>query len=557
MDKPGYSVMTSQIDDPFRLYKWVRQFSRHTALLESRGEIDEDTARYTVIGASPSQSVSVRNDVSHLTDYTSGITQVIPDWRPVLAAWTASCNPHGPGSTNPVQTGVIGYIGYDARHFFDRFDQRRKPGSTVPDVFLVRYDVVFVHDRISNSSWWAHTQDRKDICDQLEVAYASNAPTTGSELAILGDPEFHFDKNDHLDGIRWTKQYIADGDIFQANITARFAARYQGDLFRLYERLRDTTPNPNFAYLDFDHPVLSTSPERFFRIRNGRIAAYPIKGTSRVTKNGHDQRHVLASSEKDRAENIMIADLTRNDIGRVCVQGSVQVEHLCRIRRFNRIYHLESVISGELKDNVGVVDVLAAMFPGGSIVGAPKVRAACVIDEIESTRRGPYCGTIGFFGTDGWVDTSIAIRTLYADGHNLYFHAGGGIVMDSDPGSEYDELLLKVSAIRSTLEEFNVLSELRQCINAIDDQVFRLLHQRFQAVLEVGERKRMHAIPYMQRSRVEQMIQERIQQSGGDTLLTEDFIRNFYDVLVGHAMRLERDNTTCPPDQTLSNGVDA
>jgi para-aminobenzoate synthetase component 1 len=223
-------------------------------------------------------------------------------------------------------------------------------------------------------------------------------------------------------------------------------------VIHLYEQLRATTPNPFFALLDFPLPVISTSPERFFSVRGDRITASPIKGTCPCEIDSIDQRHWLEQSAKDRAENIMITDLMRNDIGRVSTKDSVQVDALCAVKRFNNVYHLESTVSGTLRPSVQLSDILRALFPCGSVTGAPKIHAMDIIEELETSRRGPYTGALGFFGSSGWIDTSVAIRIAYFASGRVYVHAGGGIVADSQPELEYKELMAKLSGISTCLE---------------------------------------------------------------------------------------------------------
>lgn len=381
-----------------------------------------------------------------------GGRRVEADWREVLDAW---CPIAVDAASSPFQTGAIGYIGYDMKYAFESFQRRIPADAAIPDLRFFRYGAVLVRDHLLNKSVWAYEQDAEAAVDELERRWAeawSTAVQPNPGIAILGDVTPDFELADHLRSVSRAIEYVRAGDIFQANITGRFSGRYRGDLFACYAALRSRTPNPFFAMLDFEQPLLSTSPERFFRVTNDRIVSSPIKGTSRCIIGGVDQQELFKNSGKDRAENTMIADLVRNDLGRVCRQGTVRLESLCEIKRFNQLYHMESTIVGELMADVPASRIIAAQFPGGSITGAPKIRAVDIIEELESVRRGPYCGAIGFFGSSGWIDTCIAIRVLYADGTRLFLHAGGGIVADSDPAAECAELFLKVEPILHLLE---------------------------------------------------------------------------------------------------------
>jgi para-aminobenzoate synthetase component 1 len=252
------------------------------------------------------------------------------------------------------------------------------------------------------------------------------------------------------------REYIRAGDIFQANLSQRLEAPLTESPWALYTRLRAINPAPFAAYLDFDGVrVMSASPERFLRVdHERRVEARPIKGTRpRGLSPAHDAAlgRALADSAKDRAENLMIVDLLRNDLSRVCRPGSVRVPELFAIEHYSTVHHLVSTITGVLEPGCDAVDLLCAAFPGGSITGAPKVRAMEIIAELEPSRRGVYCGAIGYLSRTGALDTSIVIRTYLALRDRVYFSVGGGIVADSDPEREYEETLDKARALIQAL----------------------------------------------------------------------------------------------------------
>jgi para-aminobenzoate synthetase component 1 len=251
--------------------------------------------------------------------------------------------------------------------------------------------------------------------------------------------------------------YIFAGDIFQANLSQRFQAPMPADLsgFDLYRRLRAINPAPFAAMIKSeDVHIVSASPERFLTLRDGRVETCPIKGTRPRGATPEADRAfaaALLASEKDRAENVMIVDLLRNDLSRVCRDGTVEVPRLCELESFATVFHLVSTVTGILRPGLSAVDLLRACFPGGSITGAPKIRAMEIIAELEPTRRGPYCGSIGYVGFDGAMDSSIAIRTYAIKDGIVAFQAGGGIVADSRPADEYDETLAKARALIAAL----------------------------------------------------------------------------------------------------------
>ncbi len=266
-----------------------------------------------------------------------------------------------------------------------------------------------------------------------------------------------FTHRGYLDAVARVREYIVAGDIFQANLSQRFQAPLGEPPFELYRRLRCRNPAPFSAYLGFDGlEVVSASPERFLRLDENRrhVETRPIKGTRpRGLGPMHDAAlgRALAESEKDRAENVMIVDLLRNDLSRVCRPGTVRVPELFALEHHPTVHHLVSTVVGELDPAADAVDLLRATFPGGSITGAPKVRAMEIIAELEPTRRGVYCGAIGYLSGTGAMDTSIVIRTFLALRGQVYFQAGGGIVADSDPELEYRETVDKARALIEAL----------------------------------------------------------------------------------------------------------
>ena len=260
----------------------------------------------------------------------------------------------------------------------------------------------------------------------------------------------------YLEAVSKVRDYILAGDIFQANLSQRLEAPLRESPWTLYRRLRALNPAPFAAYLDMDGVrVLSASPERFLRVdADGAVEARPIKGTRpRGLYPAHDAAlgRVLSESAKDRAENLMIVDLLRNDISRVCAPGSVHVPDLFALEHYSTVQHLVSTVTGTLDAGRDAVDLLIAAFPGGSITGAPKVRAMEIIAELEQRRRGVYCGSVGYISITGAMDTSIVIRTYLALGARVYFGVGGGIVADSDPEEEYRETFDKARALISAL----------------------------------------------------------------------------------------------------------
>jgi para-aminobenzoate synthetase component 1 len=256
------------------------------------------------------------------------------------------------------------------------------------------------------------------------------------------------------------RSYLKEGDCYQVNLAQRFVANCQGDPWTAYQTLRVLNAAPFSGYLNLPEvQILSSSPERFLKLTDGIVESKPIKGTRpRKQNDAEDQQQIqqLINSTKDRAENLMIVDLLRNDISKTCKKGSVKVPEIFAIESYATVHHLVSTVTGVLADNQSALDLLKSCFPGGSITGAPKIRAMEIIEELEPNRRGIYCGTIGYMGFNGNMDSNIAIRTLVHSNNTIRFWAGGGIVNDSVVEEEYQETFDKAAAILDLLQQFTM-----------------------------------------------------------------------------------------------------
>ncbi len=361
----------------------------------------------------------------------------------------------------PFAGGAVGFFGYELGGVLEQLPARHPDGLGVPDMSVAFFDVVMAFDLRQQRCWLLSS----GLPEHDPERRAARAAHRAAEMLVLLDripphprqpvpplawtPDL--DRAAYEDRVRRVLDAIQAGDIFQANLTLRHLARRQAGTCtaEIYLRLRARSPAPFAAYLGIPGTtLLSASPERFLRLDpHGRIETRPIKGTRpRGTDPEADRqlRQALLDSVKDRAENLMIVDLMRSDLGRVAVLGSVTVPVLCEAERFACLHHLVSEVRAQLRPGLGAVDLLRAAFPGGSVTGAPKIRAMEIIDALEASRRGPYCGCIAWLGFDGAMDSSIVIRTVVATGTTLAAQAGGGIVADSDPAGEYEEMRLKL-----------------------------------------------------------------------------------------------------------------
>lgn len=355
----------------------------------------------------------------------------------------------------PFCGGAIGAFSYDLARRWEHLPSHAARDIALPEMAVGIYDRALVVDHEEQRAWLVHRGLNAAAVEQALTLIA--VPRTLTP-AVLG-PRFvvHSEVSPELSFAEYAasfariKQYLADGDCYQVNYTQRFSARAVGDPFDAYLRLRRLNAAPFAAFLRLpEAAILSSSPERFIELRGRAIETRPIKGTrARASDVVQDRAlaEALARSAKDRAENVMIVDLLRNDLGKSCAVGSVTVPQLCAVESYARVHHLVSSVRGELRAEVDALHALRACFPGGSITGAPKLRAMQIIEELEPTRRGIYCGALGYVSQDGQMDTNIAIRTLLFQRERLYCWAGGGIVMDSELDAEYQESLDKAAAL--------------------------------------------------------------------------------------------------------------
>jgi para-aminobenzoate synthetase component I len=379
----------------------------------------------------------------------------------------------------PFLGGAVGYFGYDLGRLLESLPATNPADETLPELDVGFYDWVLAADHLSGENWLvatglpAGTQAAArarlaEIESLLDTpARASKEPEGSKASGEAPDPKpllfrSNVSRADYLEGVRRAKEYIAAGDIYQVNLSHRLKGEWRDATWPLYERLREASPVSYGAYLDLgEGKVLSASPELFLRLDGGRVETRPIKGTRPRGRTPEEDRILgaeLLSSEKDRAENLMIVDLLRNDLGKVCRVGSVHVPELFGIEGYSTVWQMVSTVSGELCPGLGAVELLRACFPGGSVTGCPKIRAMEIIEELEPVRRGVYCGSIGYIGFGGAMVTSIVIRTLVLQQGKIHLQVGGAIVSDSDPEAEYEETLAKsraaLHALGTELEEW-------------------------------------------------------------------------------------------------------
>lgn len=357
----------------------------------------------------------------------------------------------------PFIGGAVGYLGYELYHQIEEINSKTIDDVNIPDMFFGFYDTVIIIDNLENKKYISSIFNEKNKLLNIEnkiinYKHSKEKTTHKNEVEFLSN----FSKLNYIKAIEKIKEYIKNGDVYQVNMTQRFECKLNKTPFELYEKLRTINPAPFAAYFDIkEAQIVSSSPERFIKIKDRRIETRPIKGTMPRGKNpkeDNNNRLKLINSEKDHAELLMIVDLERNDLGKVSKTGTVKVPELFKLEEYATVFHLVSTITGEMKENISVVDVLKSTFPGGSITGAPKIRAIEIIDELEPTTRNIYTGSIGYIGFDESSDFNIAIRTILCKKDKAYFQVGGGITWDSNSESEYQESLDKGKALMEALK---------------------------------------------------------------------------------------------------------
>jgi para-aminobenzoate synthetase component I len=441
--------------DPLEAYARVSHLP-HPILLDSaeRGP----RGRFSFVSADPVGVIRGSGDPAALdaaVKLSGGITEAVIPGLP------------------PFQAGIAGYIGYEWAATLERLPPLARAELGLPDVLLGIYDWVLAWDHEQDAAWIISrglggkdpARRVREVRDLLATPPRArpviDAPTSGTMRTWPVDAldplrvRSPFDRATYEAAVERVRQYILAGDVFQVNISQRFEMPVTGAPLDLYRRLRTRHPASFAALMETDEfAVLSASPERFLRVDGRMVETRPIKGTRpRGTTPAADRALAteLEASAKDRAENVMIVDLMRNDLYRVSVPGSVRVPELCVLESHPTVHHLVSTVEGELAPGAGAVELLRAAFPGGSITGAPKVRAMEIIAELEPTRRGVYCGSIGYLSVTGAADFSIAIRTAVVRGGTAYVGAGGGVTADSDPAAEYDETVAKARGVLAAL----------------------------------------------------------------------------------------------------------
>jgi anthranilate/para-aminobenzoate synthase component I len=455
-----------------KLFKEFYPDSKNSFLFES-GKGPEETARYSFMGSGNSKTLEITGKCASL--FIKGV--LVTEWDepdPALQILNFDKNVPPVDYLSHFWGGWVGFIGYEAGAWFEQLPVRES--GNMPDLSFMEIERLFVYDHLTeelkfiiSSETNDNSYDYDDLCGEIkgvwkdlyrtlkeldaetetEVPCFQLNPLTSSEL------KSNLNQTDYTERVEKTKEYIREGDIYQANIAQRFETSFNGSPFHLYEKLSKVNPSPFSGYLRFrDFSLVSSSPERLVKVHGNHIETRPIAGTRPRGKKDAEDRALsteLLLNPKERAEHLMLVDLERNDLGRICEDGTVNVTDFMFLEKYSHVSHIVSNISGILKPETCVPDILKSVFPGGTITGCPKIRCMEIISELEPDERGPYSGSFGYIGFAPYMDLNIIIRSIVICDETASFHVGAGIVADSNPQKEYQETLDKAAAMIQAL----------------------------------------------------------------------------------------------------------
>ncbi|MBI1174872.1 MAG: aminodeoxychorismate synthase component I [Sideroxydans sp.] len=418
-----------------------------------------ERGRYDILCAQPVATLVTRGTGTVIADNT-GEQRSADDPFALLRRQLGETSARLPDDL-PFAGGAAGYWGYDLARRLTMLPQSAHDAEQLPEMAVGIYDWAVVIDHQQRTAQLVSQQRSQETAQALPHILARlqhGAHPAHNALAVHGDIRSNLSRDAYQEAFAAVQRYLHEGDCYQVNLAQRYAAEADGDALTAYLALRRLSPAPYSAFLNLPQAqILCASPERFLQVRAGMVETRPIKGTRpRLADPLADARLAedLRSHPKDRAENLMIVDLLRNDLGRSCVPGSVHVPELFAVESYANVHHLVSTVRGQLAPQQDALALLRNCFPGGSVTGAPKQRAMEIIEQLEPNRRGVYCGSIGYLGFDGSMDTNIAIRTVVYAGNEIRFWAGGGIVADSVMAEEYQETLDKAAAMLRLLQQF-------------------------------------------------------------------------------------------------------
>jgi anthranilate/para-aminobenzoate synthase component I len=458
--------------NPSCLFRQLFTNTKNTFLFES-GKGPEETARYSMMGCGDSRIFEIQGH--HAKLLLNGA--LIEEWdNPGSALQFLNFDKH----IQPVEYlphfwgGWVGFMGYEAGAWFESLPVKKSPESSLPDLSFMEIERLFLYDHLTHELKYIVSQSSKeadcvydDLCEEIKNVWKDLGKVLDD---IKSEPEMpcsqlnplpsnglksNLSQADYTERVEKAKNYIREGDIYQANLAQKFETSFKENPFHLYEKLRSVNPSPFSGYLNFQNfSLVSSSPERLVKVDRHHVETRPIAGTRPRGKELKEDQALsveLLLNSKERAEHLMLVDLERNDLGRICLPGSVSVSNFMFLEKYSHVSHIVSNITGTLKPETYVSDILKSVFPGGTITGCPKIRCMEIIAELEPIIRGPYSGSFGYIGFGPYMDLNIIIRSIVICDEIASFHVGAGIVADSDPQKEYQETLDKAAAMIQVL----------------------------------------------------------------------------------------------------------
>ena len=468
---PVYRTLLADLETPVSVYLKLALDGKTCFLLESV-EGGEQVGRYSFLGVDPKGVITVKNNIVTRTLHGETTTRELDageDPLHVIKREFERVTPVWVEGLPRLVGGAVGYLSYDVVRYFERLPETTLHDLDVPEAAFLLPNTLVIFDHAKHQLIVlanAHNTGDADVAyddavqriNQIVAALnrpLPHIPSYGVPLAAELEPNVTRER--YEDNVRLAKDYIAAGDAFQIVVSQRFSRKTSAAPLMIYRALRALNPSPYMFFLRFgdDFSLIGASPEMMVRLEDGIASVRPIAGTRpRGETEEADDRLAddLLNDPKERAEHVMLVDLARNDLGRVCEYGTVKVPDMMYIERYSHVMHIVSQVEGEIREDMDAFDLLRATFPAGTLSGAPKVRAMEIIEELETTRRGPYGGAVGYFSFDGSMDTCITIRALLMQGDRVHIQAGAGIVADSDPAREYEETVNKAKALAVAIQ---------------------------------------------------------------------------------------------------------
>ncbi|MGD0405382.1 MAG: anthranilate synthase component I [Candidatus Bathyarchaeia archaeon] len=433
------------------MFSKLQKQHQTTYLLESI-EGPKKLAQYSFIGFDPKITIQTKNNKAQIKNERNGeiIKEVTSDPLHLIEELLK-------GDSVPTRKfrfvgGAVGYISYDAVRYWEKLPLKCQADLDFPDLEMGIFDDGLIFNHIKKQAFYYYRNENR----LAEVENLLRQPVDFDELSFT-QPKVNTKKEHYEQAVEKAKEYITAGDIFQVVLSKRYQFQIKGNLIPFYQSLRSINPSPYmYFYKSGERQIVGSSPEMLVRVENRKVETFPIAGTKPIADKPGENKKIareLLDDPKERAEHVMLVDLARNDLGKISKYGSVHVPEFMKVHQYSHVQHIVSQVVGELKENLQSYDALRAVFPAGTVSGAPKVRAMEIIDELEPARRGPYAGAVGYFSYNGNADFAITIRTLFADKDEAFIQAGAGIVADSVPEREWFETDHKAKALMLALEK--------------------------------------------------------------------------------------------------------